>query len=103
MLVSKKYDSGDIVSFKLVSGDEVVARIIEETDDGYYVERPCTAMPSPQGIGLIQSLFTTDSDVKVTIKKTHVLMCAESLDAMKKHYIKTTTGIEPVTRGSIIT
>lgn len=103
MLVSKKYDQGDIVSFKLVNGDEVVARIIEERDVSYYVERPCTAMPSPQGIGLIQSLFTTDADVKVEIKKDHVIMSAQSLDAMQKHYIKTTTGIEPVTRGSIIT
>lgn len=103
MLVSKKYSVGDIVSFKLVNGDEIIARVVEENDGSYVVEKPCTAMPSPQGIGLIQSLFSADADVKVTLHREHVIMHAASIDAMQKHYIKTTTGIEPVTRGSIIT
>ena len=103
MLVSKKYANGDIVSFKLVTGDEIVARMSEETDSGFTVERPCTVMPSPQGMGLIQSLFTVDADRTVTLSKHHVIMHAPSIDAMQKHYIKTTTGIEPITRGSIIT
>jgi hypothetical protein len=103
MLVSKKYTDGDIISFKLVTGDEIVARVSEETDTGFTVERPCTVMPSPQGMGLIQSLFTVDADRSVTLSKNHVIMHAPSIDAMQKHYIKTTTGIEPITRGSIIT
>lgn len=103
MLVSKKYNEGDIVSFKLVTGDEVVARIKEEHSEGFVVEKPCTVMPSPQGMGLIQSLFTADSEIKITLRYDHVLMHAPSIDQMQKHYIKTTTGIEPVTRGSIIT
>ena len=103
MLVSKGYQEGDIVSFKLVNGDEVVARIVDAGPLGYEVSKPCTVMPSPQGMGLIQSLFTADADVNVVLQKDHVLMHAPSIDAMQKHYIKTTTGIEPVTRGSIIT
>ena len=103
MLVSKGYQHGDIVSFKLVTGDEIVARISEEADTGFTIERPCTVMPSPQGMGLIQSLFTVDADRTVTLSKQHVIMHAPSIDAMQKHYIKTTTGIEPITRGSIIT
>jgi hypothetical protein len=54
-------------------------------------------------MGLIQSLFTADADANVVLQKEHVIMHAASIDAMQKHYIKTTTGIEPVTRGSIIT
>jgi hypothetical protein len=103
MLVSKKYAEGDIVSFKLVNGDEIVARIASEDNDSYILEKPCTAIPSPQGIGLVQSLFTADADAKISLNKIHVIMSSPSIDAMQKHYIKTTTGIEPVTRGSIIT
>lgn len=103
MLLSKKYAEGDIVSFKLVTGDEVVARISAEDADGFVVEKPCTVMPSPQGMGLIQSLFTADTEKKIALRHDHVIMHAPSIDAMQKHYIKTTTGIEPVTRGSIIT
>ena len=87
----------------MISGDEIIASMIEETDVGFAVNKPCTVMPGPQGIGLIQSLFTADADRKVFLSKQHVIMHAPSIDAMQKHYIKTTTGIEPITRGSIIT
>lgn len=103
MLVTKGYQAGDIVSFKLITGDEIVARIVDAGPNGFEVSKPCTVMPGPQGIGLIQSLFTADSDVDVVLTKEHVLMHAPSIDQMQKHYIKTTTGIEPVTRGSILT
>ena len=103
MLISKKYTEGDIISFKLSTGEEMVARIAEETDSNYVLEKPCTVMPSAQGMGLIQSLFTADQEKKVSLDKRHVIIHAPSIDAMQKHYIKTTTGIEPVTRGSIIT
>ena len=102
MLVTKGYQEGDIVSFKLVTGDEVIARIVDAGPNGFEVAKPCTVMPGPQGIGLIQSLFTADADVNVVLQKDHVLMHAPSIDQMQRHYIKTTTGIEPVTRGSII-
>lgn len=102
MLVSRGYQEGDIVSFKLTNGDEIVARIISSDTDSYEVAKPCTVMPSPQGMGLIQSLFTADSDINIRLNKNHVIMHAPSIDQMQKHYIKTTTGIEPVTRGSIV-
>ena len=103
MLVSTIYSSGDIVSFKLITGDEIVARIESIDTDVFEICKPCTVMPGPQGMGLIQSLFTADADVNVRLQKLHVIMHAPSIDAMQKHYIKTTTGIEPITRGSIIT
>jgi hypothetical protein len=103
MLISKGYQEGDIVSFKIVNGDEIVGRIINAGPDGFEISKPCTVMPGPQGMGLIQSLFTADADASVVLRKEHVIMHAPSIDQMQKHYIKTTTGIEPVTRGSIIT
>ena len=103
MLVPRGYQEGDIVSFKLTTGDEIVARIIDSGPNGFEIAKPCTVMPGPQGMGLIQSLFTADSDINITLSKDHVVMHALSIDQMQKHYIKTTTGIEPVTRGSIIT
>ena len=103
MLVSKIYSPGDIVSFKLITGDEIVARIELVDTEWFEISKPCTVMPSPQGMGLIQSLFTADADVNVRLQKGHIVMHAPSIDQMQTHYIKTTTGIEPVTRGSIIT
>lgn len=103
MLISRGYQTGDIVSFKLTNGDEIVAKIISTDGESFEIAKPCTIMPGPQGMGLIQSLFTADSDINIQLNKNHVIMHAPSIDQMQKHYIKTTTGIEPVTIGSIIT
>ncbi len=48
MLVTKGYQEGDIVSFKLINGDEVVARIVDAGPNGFEISKPCTVMPSPQ-------------------------------------------------------
>jgi hypothetical protein len=102
MLVSQKYASGDVVSFKMVNGDELVAKVLEETDTGFSVSAPCTVMPSQQGLGLMQSLFSAKEDAKVFLSKQHVMFHAESLEQMKAHYLKTTTGIEIQVKPGII-
>ena len=103
MLVSKsKFEVEDIVTFKMVNGDEVIAEISEITPDGYLLRRPCLVMPSPQGLGLIQALFSADTDKLVELKHQHIMMKAPTLDQMQKHYLQTTTGIAPVTAGTKI-
>jgi len=102
MLVSQKYASGDVVSFKMVNGDELVAKVLEETDAGFSVNAPCTVMPSQQGLGLMQSLFSAKEDCKVFLSKQHVMFHAESLEQMKAHYLKTTTGVEIIPKQQII-
>ena len=103
MLVSKKYEPDSIVSLKLVNGDEIVAKIVEDTADAFIVSKPCTVMPSQQGLGLIQSIFTSDLNNSVPVGKNHVMMHAITTEQVKNHYIQTTTGIEPATAGGIIT
>jgi len=103
MLVNKGYAEGDIVCFKLVNGDETVARIVSEDADAFVVSKPCTVVPSRQGLGLIQSLFSGELNNNVTLNRNHVMMHSPVVDDIKNHYIQTTTGIQPVTKGSIIT
>jgi len=103
MLKENGYSKDTIVSFKLVNGDEIVAKILEEDASGFTVSKPCTVMPSQQGIGLLQSLFTSDLNKSIRLEKNHVMMHAPTIIDMKNHYITTTTGIEPVDAGGIIT
>ena len=103
MLANKGYEKDTVVSFKLVNGDEIVAKVIEETDTDFTINKPCTVMPSNQGIGLLQSIFTSDLNKNISLSKSHVMMHSLTMDKMKNHYITTTTGIEPATAGGIIT
>jgi len=102
LVTNQQYAAGDIASFKMVNGDELVAKIVEETMEGFSVASPCTVMPSQQGIGLIQSLFSAEQDAKVFLSRQHVMFHAESLEQMKSHYIKTTTGIDVTPKQKII-
>ena len=103
MLVTNKYEKDQVVSFKIMNGDELVAKIVEETDDAFVISKPTTVMPSQQGLGLMQSLFTSDLNKNIRLSKSHVMMHAPTVKDVENHYIKTTTGIEPVTAGGIIT
>ena len=104
MLLSKNggYPKGEIVCFKLVNGDEIVAKVVECVADGWIVNKPCTVMPSQQGLGLIQTLFSADINKDVELKLEHVIMHSTTLKALEDHYITTTTGIA-VGKGPIIT
>jgi len=104
MLIStNRYDEGDIVTFKLVNGDEVVAKIKQNSNDEFVISRPCTVLPGPKGIGLVQSLFTSDSETAIHIDRKHVMMHAPSAKQVADYYIETTTGIKPVSASGIIT
>jgi hypothetical protein len=102
MLINKGYSAGDIVCFKLV-GEEIVAKIVEETSDSYVLSKPCTVVPSQQGLGLMQSVISADINTNITLNKSHIIMTATVIKDIENHYIRTTTGIQPATSGGIIT
>lgn len=102
MLVQKGYSAGAIVVFKIATGEEIVAKVLEEKDDHFLLDRPCTVLPSQQGVGLIQSLICADINISTPLYKANVIMHAPVMNDIEKHYIKTTTGVEIITRGGII-
>lgn len=104
MLISKSkaYDAGDIVSFKMANGDEIVARVVEDNGMDWLIERPTTVAPTAKGIMLIASLMTAEPDFKTHISKQHVLFHSASAKEVQDYYIQTTTGIQTVSAGGIV-
>ena len=103
MLEKTGYSKDTVVSFKIVNGDEIVAKIVEETHDGFVISKPTTVMPSQKGLALMQSLFTSDVNKNITLDKRHVMMHSPTVKDVEDYYIQTTTGIQPVSAGGIIT
>ena len=101
MLVTNKYDKDTIVSFKIVNGDEIIAKIVEEDANGFVINKPCTVIPSQQGMGLLQTIFTANTEKPVRLERSHIMLHAPTIKEMENHYIQTTTGIQPA--GGIIT
>ena len=85
---------GQVYTFKLNSGEEVIAKVVDKHDNYVNVETPVSVAPGPQGMGLIQSLFTADPDQKIQINMNCVAIHALTDDGVKMKYIEATTGIK---------
>ena len=103
MLEKPGYAKDTVVSFKIVNGDEIVAKVVEENTNGFIINKPTTVMPSQKGLALMQSLFTSDLNKNITLDKRHVMMHSPTVKDVEDYYIQTTTGIQPVSAGGIIT
>lgn len=103
MLINKGYQEGDILVFKIVTGEEIVGKFVEEKADGYVLNKPCTVIPSQQGLGLMQTLMCADININTTLNKSAVIMSSPVIKDIENHYIRTTTGIETAPANGIIT
>lgn len=102
LLNNSKFSAGDVIGLKLVNGDEIIAKLVELTDGKYLLDRPCCVVGGAKGIGLIQAMFSLDPDKSISINESHVMMTCEAVPQMRDHYFQVTTGIQPVSKGSII-
>jgi hypothetical protein len=92
MLMSKPIAVGDVVSIKFINGEEIIARLDEETADTVKVTKPLTVSLGPQGLGMIPFLFLGDKDT-VTLKQSHILAMSPSKKDAADQYMQGTTGI----------
>ena len=86
---------GKVYTFKMNSGEEVVAKYSSEAVGDYInVTEPVSIAPGPQGMGLVPSMFTADPSQSVTINTNSIAMYAATEDSVKMKYIEATTGIK---------
>ena len=72
MLLSKPITVGETVSIKLITGEELIARLEEENNDNVKLTKPLLVTVGPQGLGMMPFMFLNGSDT-VSIKQTLVL------------------------------
>jgi hypothetical protein len=93
MLLELSYKVGDTVSIKLSSGEELIAKLTEETADKIVLEKPLTLVAQQQGIGLAPFMFTVSPDAKLNINMKNVICMSKTIEEMAKQYTSQTTGI----------
>ena len=77
------------------SGEEMIAKVAGVGNNNHVeIEDPVSVAPGPQGMGLIQSLFTADPDQKIQLNMNCVAIHALTDDGVKMKYIEATTGIK---------
>ena len=84
---------GDIVSLKLSTSEEVIARFESETDETMLLNKPMSFMMGPNGVGLVPFFFSAPKDFKVTISKTNIIGMITPDENVAKQYQRQTSSV----------
>ena len=104
MLLEKmRFDDGDVITIKLISGEEIIGKFISNDDQVLTLDKPLMLAMSQKGIGMAPVLVTVNPDTKLKFNRHAIMVQAHSDDEIAKQYVYQTTGIQPVSAGSIIT
>lgn len=87
-------ESGQVYTFKLNSGEELIAKVTMAGSDWIVIEHPVSVAPGPQGMGLVPSMFTADLNSEIKLNTNSVALYALTDDPVKMKYIEATTGIK---------
>jgi hypothetical protein len=87
-------DINQVYTFKLNSGEELIAKVLAVNSPYITVSEPVSIAPSPQGMGLVPSMFTAEPKENVTINTNSVSLFSLTEDSVKMKYIEATTGIK---------
>lgn len=89
-----KFQSGKVYTFKLNSGEEMLAKVTDVSDQWIGIEHPVSVAPGPQGMGLVPSAFTADPAVALQLNINAVALVAATEDSVRMKYLEATTGIK---------
>ena len=93
MIIEAPWKVKDIVTLKILGGDEVVGRLESIDDKTYTINKPHAVMMGQQGFGLAPYVLTAGPEYKLIIKDEHVVGIVKTYDGVAKEYIKQTSGI----------
>jgi hypothetical protein len=96
MLFEKSRAQGDVVTVKLTSGEEIIARFEEEIATGVKVSKPMVLSMTQQGVGMMPYLFTVNPNNSIVFNYQSVTVMATTDEDFAKQYMQATTGIKLV-------
>ena len=99
MLVISNFKKGDIVTVKLSTGEEIVARFESSSADELKVVKPTVLTLNPQNgqamlIAWLMSIDAHNSE-PVSIKGNQIVATAKTIKSLADSYTQSTTGIAP--------
>jgi hypothetical protein len=102
MIIENKIKANETYTMKLLTGEEVITKVVEDTGFSYKVSKPLVLSITPQGVALTPFMLTAPIEGIFEIMKSAVVAIAPTEKSTATQYITSTTGIKPVT-SSLIT
>lgn len=94
MIIEKKYDEGDVITFKTVAGEEVIARLAKQEKDSMKIRKPMALTSANGGLGMVPWTFTVNPDSSLDINLNTIVFLAKTDEGTAKQYIESTSGIK---------
>ena len=94
MFIETPMKFGDIVSFKLNSGEELVARMDDETPTEYTLFKPMVLIAQNNGLGLAPFMFGVSPDAKFKLQAHAVSCMAPTEGEIAKQYADQTSSFQ---------
>lgn len=98
MLIETPYKKGDVITVRLITGEEVVAGFLEETDAELTVDRPAVVFRSQDGMGLMPLLSTVEPTQKVRLRQGCVMLACKTNQEIASVYTQQVTGLTVPTK-----
>jgi hypothetical protein len=87
-------EENQVYTFKLSSGEELIAKVLKNEDNHTVIEEPVSVAPGPQGMGLVPSLFTADPKAVTRLNNSTIAVVAKTDESVTVKYLEATTGIK---------
>ena len=87
-------ESNKVYTFKLNSGEELIAKVIQAGGDFIIIEEPVSIAPTQQGMQMIPSVFTANPKAEFKLNTSSIALYAETDDSVRMKYLEATTGIK---------
>jgi hypothetical protein len=94
MLIETPIKEEDIVSFKLNSGEEIVARLKAQDANSYTLHKPMVLIMQQQGMGLAPFMFSVSPEAKFILQAPSITCIAKTENEIAKQYTATTSNIQ---------
>lgn len=96
MLIDKGVSPGEVVTIKLTSGEELVARLVEEHTDYIKLTKTMVLTAGPNGLAMVPYLFTVEQDKEIKMSKNTITVIASTMKPAADQYLSSTSNIKIV-------
>jgi hypothetical protein len=99
MLLQKPIQPNDVVTLKLITGEELITRLVDQTNGKITVSKPMVVNLGQDRTGNIgiqmlpYFLLTGNPDAKLTLDEKNVIVMTLSNDQAKNSYTQSSSGI----------
>lgn len=98
---NQRFQEGDLVTIKIVSGEEILTRLEKITEDGYEVRKPLVmnlvqvpGSTTQAGVVFVPFLISGDERETVFLEKRNIIAITKPNKEAQRGYLKNTTGLD---------